>query len=197
MLLGCFFAGLLVPIIIVWINAKFGLWFKLRFTKMCILDTALIGTDFVGPYEHTKKPMDSVMKDLLACEELKELRLEQRLDGRRVQFGQYFDDPKVTPKAECRSFVGVALDWPDERDLDLIRSAGFRVKTVKACTATAVTFPMRSMVGMILGIMRTYRMYAKAKFDEDMQSSLEFYNLTECTCSITAGVTVDEQAEEE
>ncbi|KAG9397028.1 hypothetical protein J8273_1379 [Carpediemonas membranifera] len=173
--------GISIGAIVVYIINILGLFFKVRISKHSFCEAALIGMDVMGPYSKVHKPMKEIRDRILCDEGLLDLRLRDRVGS---SFGQYFDDPKSTPKDKCRAFVGVMLEAPDDTDIDRIRECGYIVKMTSGGRFPAIAMPSRSVPGLMIGLFRGYRLLQRLERTDPSaisnfysgNSSLEIYD---------------------
>lgn len=130
----------------------------------------IAGTEIVGPYSKVGKQIGEVDK------KLKELGINST-----KSFGIYYDDPKITPKEKCRSFVGNIIDEKDFDKIKFIPSIGLMVDTIPKVNAVTAEFPIKNMMSYMIGPMKVYPVISKYMMDKKYKSgsSIEIYDKVE------------------
>ena len=124
----------------------------------------------VGPYTKVGPIMDQVYKDLVAGDV-----------NPALGYGQYFSNPKVTPKEELRSEVGSIIPESEVSKLDQTGEK-YKVKTITKANRLVIEFPIKNMLSYIVGPMKVYPLMMKymeannLEWTEDMPS-IEIYDI--------------------
>jgi len=130
-------------------------WWLGLYTNVAVIDKQsgsyiLVGEQFVGDYAKVGETMMNVDKKLKAA-------------GINCHkgFGIYYDNPKVTPREKCRSFLGDVLEDRYFPRIEEIKSLGLKVDTVRQKQALIAEFPMRSRLSYFIGPMKVYPVMQK------------------------------------
>ena len=136
--------GILALIVLVF------LWYAGFFNKIVVNEReeggyVVAGEEFTGAYAKVGPTMNKV--DSL----IRELGVECTRG-----FGIYYDDPKVTPKEECRSYVGNVIEEKDFEHLESIKALGLKMDSIQKTCALVIEFPVRSVLSYMVGPMKAY-----------------------------------------
>jgi hypothetical protein len=94
-------------------------------------------------------------------------------------FGVYYDNPQVTPKEKCRSFVGDVLEKADSAQIALIKSKGLRVDSVSIKQSVVVELPIKNDMSYMIGAMKAYPALGKyiSERKYSVTLSMELYDM--------------------
>ena len=126
--------------------------------------------EHIGPYTKVGPVMDQVYNDLIA-ENIKPT----------LGYGEYFSNPKITPKEELRSEVGSIIEENDISKLDRT-GVKYKVKTLAKNNSLVAEFPYKNILSFMIGPMKVYPAMQKymdknnMEWTEDMPS-MEIYNM--------------------
>ena len=115
----------------------------------------VVGNEFIGDYMNVGKQM----KDI-------DSRLKAAGLNSTKGFGIYYDNPKVTPKNKCRSFIGDIIELKDMNRIEDFKKAGFKVDTIAKKMSVLVEFPVKNQFSYFIGPIKAYpaiNKYMKAK----------------------------------
>ena len=124
----------------------------------------------VGPYTKVGPVMDIVYQSLVAQE-----------INPTLGYGEYFDNPKTTPKEEMRSEVGSIIPESEISKLDQTGEK-YKVKTIARANSLVVEFPYKNMLSFMVGPMKIYPVMEKymiangMEWTEDMPA-MEIYDM--------------------
>lgn len=126
------------------------------------------GKEFTGPYNKIMPTMNYV-----------DSALRSKGINCTVGFGIYYDDPKVTPQENCRSFVGNVINKSDSTTLEVIKKLGLRSDSVANAPALIIEFPIRSSMSYMVGPMKVYPAFTKYLEENKLQGtfSMEVYDV--------------------
>ncbi len=71
-------------------------------------------------------------------------------------FGIYYDNPNITPKEKCRSFLGNIIEEKDYSRLVDIKKLGLKVDTIHKKQTLVIEFPYKNMISFVVGPMKAY-----------------------------------------
>jgi hypothetical protein len=108
------------------------------------------GTEVIGPYSKIGKSMVEVDSKLRKLGIISSKGL-----------GIYYDDPKITPKEKCRSFVGNILIGKDLQRIKEIESKGLKIDSISKTKALVAEFPLKNSVSYMIGPMKVYPILSK------------------------------------
>jgi hypothetical protein len=130
----------------------------------------IAGIEIVGPYSKVGQYIGDVDK------KLKELGINSSKG-----FGIYYDDPKITPKEKCRSFVGNIIDKKDFDKIKFIPSIGLKIDSIPKINAITAEFPIKNNMSYMIGPMKVYPVISKYMMDKKYKSSssIEIYDRVE------------------
>lgn len=120
------------------------------FTKIEIVEKetggyVTAGSDFTGEYSKvyiTMQEVDTKLKNIgIICTK---------------GFGVYYDDPKVTQKDKCHSYVGNIIENPTPEIISKINEIGLKVDTIPVKPSMIIEFPVRSTLSYMVGPAKAY-----------------------------------------
>ena len=139
-----------ITIGIIIILAVVSLWYVGFFTKINIQEKeaggyVLAGEEIIGSYSKVGPVIMKVDK------KLKDMGLSSTKG-----FGIYYDNPKTTPQAQRRSYVGNIIETKDLDKIEVIKTQGLKVDSVPLAKSLVVEFPIRNQLSYMIGPMRAY-----------------------------------------
>lgn len=121
-----------------------GMFHKITFETVDIPAYTAVVKTHVGPFKDVGETLEDVK------EELKEAGINTSMD-----IGIYYDDPETTPQEELRSVLGSIISAENaavlsdlDEDLTVIQIPAYR--------AMVSTFPYKSKISILLGVMKFY-----------------------------------------
>ncbi|MCC5928012.1 MAG: hypothetical protein JJU28_02095 [Cyclobacteriaceae bacterium] len=131
-------------------------------------DYVLAGKKFTGPYHKIAPVMDEVDRLL-------------REKGINCVKGAaiFYDNPKETPKEQCRSFAANVIEKDHLSRLQEIKSMGLEVIIIERQNSLVAEFPIRNVLSYMLGPMKIYPAFEKEIRASKAvpQLSYEIYNI--------------------
>ena len=110
----------------------------------------VVGMEYTGSYSDAGKSMMDIDKKLketgIICTK---------------GFGIYYDNPQVTPKEKCRSFVGNILEEKDLGRITELLAKGFKVDSVPKGNAVVVELPIKNNISYMIGPIQAYPAISK------------------------------------
>jgi len=139
--------GIIVTICVI------GLWYFGGFVSIDVKNSKaggflVAGIENIGPYDKVGPVMaksDSLLRSLhIACDQ---------------GIGIYYDNPRVIPKAKCRSFLGFVLSnlsVIDSITHEAILNKGMKFLPIENKDAIIAEFPIKNIFSYMIGPMRAY-----------------------------------------
>lgn len=123
----------------------------------------VIGKDITGPYEQTGKYMQQVESKIKA-------------EGIPVSkgLGIYYDNPDVTPKEKCRSFVGSIIDKNDMAKALSIQASDLRIDSIPTAQSVVVEFPANNQISYMVGPIKVYPALNEYMKEKNYKCTLSF-----------------------
>ncbi|MBN1114835.1 MAG: GyrI-like domain-containing protein [Oligoflexia bacterium] len=135
-------AGIIV--VVLGVLAYSGLFSSVEYVAMDMGPYTIAYQEFTGDYSRTGPVFEKVYKDLEAM-------------GIKTTKGMgiYYDDPKTTPRDQCRSDIGVIVDEPTMDVVKAIRES-YEIKIVPEGKYLVAEFPYRTKLSILIGVFKAY-----------------------------------------
>lgn len=153
----------IITVIVIGFLAYMGFFATLKIEEKEVGGYTVAGMEVVGPYSKVGQHISHVDK------KLKALGINSTKG-----FGIYYDDPKTTPKDQCRSFVGNIIDDVDEDKIKVLELNGLKVDSIPKAKTVVVEFPIKNMMSYMIGPMKVYPVISKHMMDKKYASVMSY-----------------------
>ena len=137
---------LLVLVISILIFAGWlGVFSNITITEKMDGNYIIAGQEFVGDYAKVGQQMPRIDK------KLKDVGLNCTRG-----FGIYYNNPDITPKEKCRSYIGDIIEENDYSHIEDVKKLGLKVDTIYKKKSLIIEFPYKNMMSFFVGPMKAY-----------------------------------------
>ena len=162
-----------IAVIAIIIVCLISTWWLGFYTKVSVVDKQeggyiLVGENFTGDYAKTGESMSRV-----------DAKLKSVGINCNKSFGIYYDNPKMTPREKCRSFLGNILDDRYFPRIDEIKKLELKIDTIRLKQSLVIEFPYKSRFSFFIGPMKAYPALSEYAEKHNYKASLamEMYDL--------------------